>query len=107
MATITYRQQDGTTTEVQVPDGTSVMRGAVLNNVDGIVAECGGACQCGTCHVYVQNSGEVTLPPVDETEDEVLYTPACPRRDNSRLSCQLPASDDLDGLVVELPESQY
>ena len=51
MATITYRQQDGTTTEVQVPDGTSVMRGAVLNNVDGIVAECGGACQCGTCNV--------------------------------------------------------
>jgi 2Fe-2S ferredoxin len=107
MATITYRQQDGTTTEVQVPDGTSVMRGAVLNNVDGIVAECGGACQCGTCHVYVQNAGQVTLPPVDETEDEVLHTTACPRQDNSRLSCQLPVSDELDGLVVELPESQY
>jgi 2Fe-2S ferredoxin len=107
MATITYRHPDGTTTEVDVGDGTSVMRGAVLNNVDGIVAECGGACQCGTCHVYVQNPGDVSLPPVDETEDEVLHTTACPRQDNSRLSCQLPVSDELDGLVVELPESQY
>jgi 2Fe-2S ferredoxin len=106
MPTITYRGANGTVTKLEVPDGNSVMRGAVTNDVDGIVAECGGAGQCGTCHVYVDNAEQVTLPPVYEAEDEVLYGTACPRRANSRLSCQLPVTSKINGLVVDLPESQ-
>jgi 2Fe-2S ferredoxin len=106
MPEITYRSPDGSATVLEVAEGNSVMRGAVMNDVDGIVAECGGAGQCGTCHVYVDDVAGVELPPVHEAEDEVLYGTACPRRENSRLSCQLPVTSEVDGLVVELPETQ-
>jgi 2Fe-2S ferredoxin len=106
MPVITYRQPDGSTTVIDVPVGHSVMRGAVLNDVDGIVAECGGAGQCGTCHVYVDVDSRPKLPSLHEAEDEVLLGTACPRRENSRLSCQLSVTDELDGLVVDLPEAQ-
>lgn len=106
MAKITYVKPDGTETVLDVQPGNSVMRGAVLNGVDGIVAECGGGASCGTCHVFVDRENTRPLPPMHGVEDELLYGTACPRRDNSRLSCQLPVTDELDGLVVHLPESQ-
>lgn len=104
MAKITYIGADGTTTVLDVAPGDSVMRGAVLNGVDGIVAQCGGGASCGTCHVYV-DAATAELPEMNPVEDELLYGTACPRRDTSRLSCQLPV-DELDGLVVHLPERQ-
>jgi len=104
MAKITYIGADGTTTVLDVAAGDSVMRGAVLNGVDGIVAQCGGGASCGTCHVYA-DAATAELPEMHPVEDELLYGTACPRRDSSRLSCQLPV-DQLDGLVVHLPERQ-
>lgn len=106
MAKITYKHPDGTETVVDVRAPDTVMRGAKLNNIDGIEAQCGGSAQCGTCHVYVDGGGSVPLPPMDEVEDDVLYGTACPRRATSRLSCQLPVSEEMDGLVVQLPEAQ-
>ncbi|ARF76226.1 2Fe-2S iron-sulfur cluster-binding protein [Streptomyces sp. NPDC012600] len=106
MAKITYRHPDGTVTVVDVAAPNTVMRGAKLNNIDGIEAQCGGSAQCGTCHVYVDGSSPAVLPEMDEVEDDVLYGTASPRQENSRLSCQLPVSDALDGLVVDLPKAQ-
>ena len=107
MPKITYTSDSGVSRTIDVPVGDTVMEGAVQNNVDGIVAECGGNCQCATCHVYVEENFLPLLDPIGEDQDAMLDTTASPRKSNSRLSCQLPASDDLDGLVVELPESQY
>ncbi|GHH52499.1 2Fe-2S iron-sulfur cluster-binding protein [Lentzea cavernae] len=106
MAKITYIQTDGTSTIVDVKDGDSVMRGAKLNGVPGIVAECGGGASCGTCHVYVDKDNTRPLSTMHAVEDELLYCTASPRLDNSRLSCQIPVSDDVDGLVVHVPEKQ-
>jgi 2Fe-2S ferredoxin len=106
MAKITYKHPSGTVTIVDVAAPNSVMRGAKLNNVEGIEAQCGGSAQCGTCHVYIDEGTTVPLPPMDPVEDDVLYGTACPRRGNSRLSCRLPVSEEIDGLVVHLPEAQ-
>ncbi|HZM81108.1 MAG TPA: 2Fe-2S iron-sulfur cluster-binding protein [Candidatus Limnocylindrales bacterium] len=106
MAKITYKHPDGTVTIVDVPTGRSVMRGAVTNNIDGILAECGGDAQCGTCHVYIDEGNTIPLPPVLDYEDELLNSIAGRRRPHSRLACQIPVSDALDGLVVHMPEEQ-
>jgi 2Fe-2S ferredoxin len=106
MAKITYRHPNGTETVVDVVAPNTVMRGAKLNNVDGIEAQCGGSAQCGTCHVYIDAANTLPLPEMDEVEDDVLYGTACERTELSRLSCQLPVSDDLDGLLVHLPLAQ-
>jgi len=106
MAKITYKHPDGTVTVLDVEAPNTVMRGAKINNVQGIEAQCGGSAQCGTCHVYIDENNTLPLPPMHESEDDVLYGTASPRRENSRLSCQIPVSDDIDGLVVHLPEAQ-
>ncbi|MEU5537380.1 2Fe-2S iron-sulfur cluster-binding protein [Streptomyces sp. NPDC020362] len=106
MARITYQHPNGTVTTVDVTAPNTVMRAAKLNNIDGIEAQCGGSAQCGTCHVYVDEASAVPLPEMDSVEDDVLYGTACPRQDNSRLSCQLPVSEEIDGLLVRLPEAQ-
>lgn len=106
MPKITYRCPDGGAVTHDVPVGVSVMRGAVLNDVTGIVAECGGAAACGTCHVYVDKTFAQALPAMHDLEDDVLFSVASPRRDNSRLSCQLLITEEMDGLIVELPETQ-
>ncbi len=105
MPRITYVSAKGEKREVDVPEGFSVMEGAVKNAVDGIVAECGGACACATCHVYVDQAWLEKLPPQGEMELAMLDF-ADSRRDNSRLSCQIRVTAALDGLVVETPESQ-
>ncbi len=105
-ATVTYISYSGNTNQIAVPIGDSVMEGAISNGIDGIVAECGGACQCGTCHVYVDESFLGRLKPIQENEDEMLNTTVCPRRPNSRLGCQIPLTKELDGLIVRTPEAQ-
>jgi ferredoxin, 2Fe-2S len=105
-AAVTYISHSGDTRQVLVPIGDSVMEGAISNGIDGIVAECGGACQCGTCHVYVDEMFLARLKPIEENEDEMLNTTFCPRRPNSRLGCQIKVTKELDGLIVRTPEAQ-
>src|SRR6202046_3179993 len=104
--TVTYHSFTGDTNSELVPVGDSVMEGAVKNGVDGIVAECGGACQCATCHVYVDEAWLGLLKPIQEDEDEMLNTTASERRPNSRLGCQIPVTKELEGLIVRTPKTQ-
>ena len=106
MPLIIYVHTDGTREEIDVPLGTSVMRAAILNSVDGIVAECGGEMMCATCHVYVEPDLLDRTPPQSDDEKAMLEFTASERKPNSRLSCQLVATPELDGLVVYLPETQ-
>jgi 2Fe-2S ferredoxin len=105
-ASVTYISYAGDTQQVNVPIGDSVMEGAIKNGIDGIVAECGGACQCATCHVYVDEAFLGLLSPIQEDEDEMLNTTFCQRQPNSRLGCQIPVTKELDGLIVRTPEAQ-
>src|SRR5690606_4473731 len=105
MTRIKYIEPDGTVREVDASPGTTLMEAAVDNNVEGIVAECGGACSCATCHVYVEPGGRERLSPPDAQEDGMLDC-VIDRRPNSRLSCQIQISDDLDGITVRVPEMQ-
>jgi len=106
MPKITYVHPSGTRTVLDVPVGTSVMRAAILNGVDGIVAECGGEMMCATCHVYVEEGQLERTPTQSDDEKAMLEFTASERRPTSRLSCQLVVSPELDGLVVYLPETQ-
>jgi 2Fe-2S ferredoxin len=106
MPRVSYISPDGKETTLDIAVGTSVMQAAVLNGVDGIVAECGGSCMCATCHVYVRDDLLALIPPMQPDEDAMLDGTASPRRPNSRLSCQLEVSPQMDGLVVYLPEAQ-
>ena len=104
--TVTYVSPGGDREDVEDTAGTTVKDAAIEHGVDGIVAECGGNAMCATCHVYVDEAWAGALPERTEVEDELLDSTASPRRDTSRLSCQLRMSDELDGLVVALPEQQ-
>jgi ferredoxin, 2Fe-2S len=106
MSKVTYIGADGVATTLDVQDGTSVMKAAVLNGVSGIIGECGGNLMCATCHVYVAPEWEDHLDQQDELETEMLEEAAAPVKDCSRLSCQMVLRPDLDGLTVHLPESQ-
>ncbi len=106
MPRITYIEFNETPHVIEVRPGLSVMEGAVLNNVPGIDADCGGACSCATCHVYVDASWVGKLGPKSDVEASMLEFVAHPK-DNSRLSCQLQVSNALDGLVVRMPKSQH
>ena len=106
MPRVTYISQDETATTLDIPVGTSVMQAAILHGVDGIVAECGGSCMCATCHVYVKEEQLAMAPPMQPDEDAMLDGTASPRQPNSRLSCQLVATAEMEGLVVRLPETQ-
>ncbi|MDJ0895769.1 MAG: 2Fe-2S iron-sulfur cluster-binding protein [Alphaproteobacteria bacterium] len=106
MPKIIYVQHDGTVHEVDVDEGLTVMEGAIRHDIEGIEAECGGSCMCATCHVYVAEAFADLLPLPDESELEMLEDTAAERRLNSRLSCQIEVTAELDGLVVRLPETQ-
>ncbi|MEE8542625.1 MAG: 2Fe-2S iron-sulfur cluster-binding protein [Gammaproteobacteria bacterium] len=99
MPTVVYVQPDGTREQIEVPVSYSVMEGATMNGVDGIEAECGGACSCATCHVYVDPAWTARLPAMEDLEDAMLDS-ANERRENSRLSCQIPVTEELEGLTV-------
>ena len=105
MPKITYIEHDGKTHTFEVASGLSVMEGAVQNNIPGIDADCGGAMACATCHVYVKEEWFNKLPKKEDGEEDMLDMAFEPKK-NSRLSCQLMVSDQLDGLVVNLPEKQ-
>ncbi len=106
MPKITYIDENGGERTVEVPEGWSVMEGAVKNNVAGIDADCGGACACATCHVYVDPAWEKKLPAKEEMELSMLDF-ALDVKPNSRLSCQIKVTAELDGLVVRTPKSQH
>lgn len=105
MPRVTYISHDGHEQEVEVPLGNTVMEGAVDNMIDGIVAECGGACTCATCHVYVDENWLDKVGEPGHFEKDLLEMVIDPA-DNSRLSCQIEVTEELDGLVVRLPKSQ-
>jgi len=106
MAKITYIEFNGTSHEVEAKDGMSVMEAAVKNMVPGIDADCGGACACATCHVYIEPDWQEPVGERSEMEEDMLDF-AFDVRDNSRLSCQIKVSGALDGLTVRLPEKQF
>lgn len=106
MAKIKYIEHSGTEHEIDVANGTTVMEGAVKNMVPGIDADCGGACACATCHVYVDADWMEKVGKPEGMEESMLDF-AEDVQDNSRLSCQITVSDALDGLVVRLPRTQH
>lgn len=106
MAKITYIEHNGTEHVVEVANGLTVMEGARDNGIPGIEADCGGACACSTCHVYVHPDWVAKLPEREDMEEDMLDFAFEPDPDRSRLTCQLKVTDALDGLVVQMPEKQ-
>ena len=106
MPKVTYVQPDGARETFDIATGKSLMLGAQSHGVDGILGECGGQAMCATCHVYVEAKDLDILPPMSDDEDAMLEDTASERKPTSRLSCQLEASEEVDGIVVHLPEEQ-
>jgi 2Fe-2S ferredoxin len=105
MAKITYISFDGKEYVIEAANGSTVMENAVKNSVPGIEAECGGACACATCHVYIDDAWTEKVGAPQAMEEDMLDF-AFEMKPQSRLSCQVTMSDDLDGLVVKIPERQ-
>jgi len=106
MTKITFIQHDGEQQTLEVEKGLSVMNAAVDNLVEGIDADCGGECNCATCHVYIDSAWMDKVGQTNEAEEAIMsLNPE--RKDTSRLSCQIKLTDELDGLVVHLPEFQF
>jgi len=105
MPKIIYHGLDGTRHEVDVPVGNTIMEGAIDNDIDGIVAECGGACACATCHSYIAEDWLQRIKPMDDMEDAMLDS-ALDRRDNSRLTCQIEVTGELEGLEVIVADNE-
>lgn len=106
MPRVTFIAANGSETEVHVAAGTTLMHAATDNGVAGILADCGGACSCGTCHCYVDDAWMEKTGSADDVETQMLEFVLDPLP-NSRLSCQIVVDDNLDGLVVRLPASQF
>ena len=105
MPKITYKDNQGNSKTIEVEKGLSVMEGAIQNNIPGIDADCGGSMACATCHVYVEEKWLNKLPNAEEGEVDMIDMAFEPKK-NSRLSCQLIVSDELDGLTVTTPVKQ-
>ena len=106
MAKITYIEHNGKEHTVEVANGLPLMEGAMKNLIPGIDADCGGACACATCMVFVPAEWEAKIPPKEDME--VTMLDFCEHtQENSRLSCQIPVTDELDGMRVLMPESQH
>jgi 2Fe-2S ferredoxin len=106
MPKITYIEFSGKETVLEVENGMTIMEGAVKNMLSGIDADCGGACACSTCHVYVEGSWFEKLGSPQDMEADMLDF-AFDVKENSRLSCQMKVTDEYEGLVVRLPEKQF
>lgn len=106
MPTLIFIEHNGTAHSVQGTVGQSVMQAATFASVPGITADCGGACSCATCHTYVDEAWRDKVEAAQGNERDMLEY-AFERRDNSRLSCQMVISQDMDGMVLHLPSSQY
>jgi len=105
MPLVRFIDAQGTVTEVEIDEGTSVMEGAVRAGIDGIDADCGGQLSCATCHVYVGDAWIGRVPKLTEDEDALLEF-AAERRSNSRLCCQIVVKPDLEGLEIGIPTHQ-
>ena len=105
MPKITYVTHDGKSHEVDAAEGTTVMENAIKNSVPGIEAECGGACACATCHVYVDEKWQAAVGGPEIMEEDMLDF-AYEAKEGSRLSCQIKVTAELDGLIVKVPERQ-
>ena len=106
MPVVKFVSHDGNTTEVEAAVGTNLMQAAVDNGIDAIIAECGGACSCATCHCIVDDAWVAKTGQPSDVEKDMLECVLDPQA-NSRLSCQVEVTDAMDGLVIHLPESQY
>lgn len=104
MAKITWKTEDGNEISADVKDGLNLMEAAIANDVPNVDGDCGGCLSCATCHVFVDDAWLEKTGEVDDIEDTMLEMTDVERRDNSRLSCQLIASPELDGLVLYVPE---
>ena len=105
MSKITYIESNGNSKTIDVENGLSVMEGAVQNNIPGIDADCGGGMACATCHVYVKEEWFNKIPKKEDGEEDMLDMAFEPKT-NSRLSCQIVVSDEIDGLEVNIPSKQ-
>ena len=105
MVSITFIQHSGDEITIDAEEGRSLMENAISKGVDGIDADCGGGCACGTCHVFISEAFVDKLSPQDELEDAMLSMRP-DREANSRLSCQVQVTEALDGMVVNVPEYQ-
>jgi 2Fe-2S ferredoxin len=106
MPIVTYVSSSGIARKVDVPSGMSVMQAALNHRVEGILGECGGNCMCATCHVYVDLPFLSSIPPANDNEKFMLSIAAESPDTNSRLSCQIKMTEDLDGIIVRLPGKQ-
>jgi len=106
MVTVKFIQPDGAENVVEVPEGTTLMTAAVENDVPGILGDCGGACSCATCHCYIDAAFQSRIPPVQEIESSMIEFAIEPR-ENSRLGCQVVLTEEMSGIEVHVPESQY
>lgn len=106
MPTVTYIQPNGNQQTLHVEAGTTLMRAAVNNSIDGIIGECGGQAMCATCHVYVRPEYAKALPDVSDDEDEMLDCATAERTDRSRLACQIKINSELTEIVVDIPAGQ-
>ncbi len=108
MPKVTYVSHDGKSATFDVAEGENVMRGALINEVEGMIGECGGGLACATCHCYVDEAwADKAGTPTSQDERDMLEMTAAEIKPTSRLSCQIEMSPELDGLVVHLPEAQY
>ena len=105
MSKITYKDSKGNSKTIEVENGLTVMEGAIQNDIPGIDADCGGSMACATCHVYVEEKWLNKLSKAEDAEVDMIDMAYEPKK-NSRLSCQLIVSDELDGLIVTTPEKQ-
>ena len=105
MPKITYKDYQGTSKTIEVDNGLSVMEGAIQKDIPGIDADCGGSMACATCHVYVEDKWFDKIPKAEDAENDMIDMAFEPKK-NSRLSCQIIVSDELDGLEITTPEKQ-
>ena len=105
MPKITYKDYQGSSKTIEVESGFSVMEGAIQNEIPGIDADCGGSMACATCHVYVEDKWFDKIPKAEDAEIDMIDMAFEPKK-NSRLSCQIIVSDELDGLIVNIPSKQ-
>jgi len=105
MPKIIYIEFSGKEHQIEMPVGYSIMEGAIKNSIPGIDADCGGSCACATCHVYVDEKFIEKIPKAKESEQDMIDFVTNPQK-NSRLSCQIMITDELDGIVVRMPQKQ-
>ena len=105
MPLVNYIDSAGQRHEIEVETGFTLMEGAFNQQIPGMVAECGGAAACGTCHAYIKAQWQALLPPVEDLEDSMLYMVE-DRRENSRLTCQIHMTDELDGIELKIADNE-